>query len=219
MTPVTGLVLIGPPGAGKGTQAKMLEGRLGVAHISSGDLLRAAVREDSEYARTAQSFMERGELVPDEVVVGLIEGQLLKENGRGFLLDGFPRTVVQAEVLAGMLSRLRRCVDAAIRLMVPVEEVVARLSGRRTCRVCGAMYHIEFDPPKAPGACDKCGGELYQRDDDKPETIRARLEVFRRDTEPVVEYYRAKGKLREVDGLGSPGEVLDRVVAALGTRS
>lgn len=213
---MAGLVLIGPPGAGKGTQAKMLQGRLGVAHISSGDLLRAAIRAGSQNGRQAKTYMERGELVPDDVVVSLIEDQLAKDAERGFLLDGFPRTLTQAEALGTMLKRRERCVDAAVSLIVPVEELVARLGGRRTCRLCGAMYHMKFDPPKAPGVCDKCGGELYQRDDDNADTIRARLKVFERQTEPVLDYYRKKGKLREVDGLGSPSEVLDRVVGALG---
>lgn len=216
---MTGLVLIGPPGAGKGTQAKMLQGRLGVAHISSGDLLRAAIREGSDKGREAKTFMERGELVPDGIVVSLIEDQLTKDEDRGFLLDGFPRTLTQAEELGSMLKRRQKCVDAAVSLIVPAEELVARIGGRRTCRVCGAMFHMKFDPPKTDRVCDKCGGELYQRDDDNADTIRARLKVFHRQTEPVLDYYRKKGKLREIDGLGSPAEVLDRVVVALGLNS
>jgi len=215
---VAGLVLIGPPGAGKGTQAKMLKGRLGVSHISSGDLLRAAIATDGEPGRSAKQYMERGELVPDSLVVSLIEEELLRQNGRGFLLDGFPRTVTQAETLTDMLDRLHRHVDAAVSLSVPVDELIERLGGRRTCRVCGAMYHARFDPAKVPDVCDKCGGHLYQRDDDKPEVIRARLDVFNRQTEPVLDYYRKEGKLRQVNGLGSPQEVLERVVGALGIR-
>ena len=213
---MAGLVLIGPPGAGKGTQAKMLKGRLNVVHISSGDLLRESIREESARGREAKTYMERGQLVPDTLVVSLIEEELARENGRGFLLDGFPRTVVQAEALTSMLSKLHRRVDATVSLRVSAEELVARLGGRRTCRVCGAMYHVKFDPPKAAGLCDKCGGELYQRDDDNDDVIRARLKVFERQTQPVLDYYRAKGNLHEVDGMGAPSEVLERVVAALG---
>lgn len=216
---MAGLVLIGPPGAGKGTQAKMLEGRLGVAHISSGDLLRSAIREDSDKGREAKTYMERGELVPDDLVMSLIEEELVRQNGHGFLLDGFPRTVGQAEALTGMLKRLDRGIDAAVSLRVPAEELIARIGGRRTCRVCGAMYHMKFDPPRNDSICDKCGGELYKRDDDNDDTIRARLSVFHRQTEPVLDYYRERGKLHDVDGLGSPNEILERVVAAIGEKS
>jgi adenylate kinase len=216
---VAGLVLIGPPGAGKGTQARLLESRLGIAHISSGDLLRAAIGEGCSRGREAHEYMERGDLVPDDLVVALIEDELVRENSKGFLLDGFPRTVGQAVALSAMLTRLHRDVDAAVSLLVPVEEVVARLGGRRTCRVCGSMFHMKFDPPKAAGLCDKCGGELYQRDDDNDDTIRARLKVFERQTEPVVDYYKKEGKLREVDGSGPPAQVFERVVAALGLRA
>jgi adenylate kinase len=212
---VAGLVLIGPPGAGKGTQAKMLEERFGVAHISSGDLLRAAIRDGSKRGKEAKAYMDRGELVPDELVVALIEDRLMREDGNGFLLDGFPRTVRQAETLSSMLTRHRRSIDAALSLQVPTEELVTRLGGRRTCRVCGAMYHLRFDPPRVPGRCDRCGGELYQRDDDNEGTIRARLEVFARQTQPVLQYYAQRSKLREVDGCGTPAEVLKRIVAVI----
>lgn len=197
----------------------MLEGRLGVAHISSGDLLRSAIREDSDKGREAKTYMERGELVPDDLVMSLIEEELVRQNGHGFLLDGFPRTVGQAEALTGMLKRLDRGIDAAVSLRVPAEELIARIGGRRTCRVCGAMYHMKFDPPRNDSICDKCGGELYKRDDDNDDTIRARLSVFHRQTEPVLDYYRERGKLHDVDGLGSPNEILERVVAAIGEKS
>jgi adenylate kinase len=213
---VAGLVLIGPPGAGKGTQAKMLEGRLGVAHISSGDLLRSAIRDDSQKGREAKTYMERGELVPDALVMSLIEEELVRQNGHSFLLDGFPRTIGQAEALTGMLSRLESDIDGAVSLRVPAEELIARLGGRRTCRICGAMYHMKFDPPRVGGVCDKCGGELYQRDDDNDDTIRARLVVFQKQTQPVLDYYRKRGKLHDIDGIGTPAEILERVVTALG---
>lgn len=193
----------------------MLEKRLGVAHISSGDLLRAAIAEDSEKGRRAKEFMDRGDLVPDTLVVALIEERLDREADRGFLLDGFPRTVAQAEILAAMLAERRRCISAALSLEVPREELVARLSGRRTCRSCGAMFHLVFDPPKAADRCDRCGGELYQRDDDNEDTIRARLVVFDRQTQPVLDFYGRRGKLRAVQGCGTPAEVLERVVAAI----
>jgi adenylate kinase len=212
---LSGLVLIGPPGAGKGTQAKMLQARLGVAHISSGDLLRAAIAEDSEKGRRAKEFMDRGDLVPDTLVVALIEERLDREANREFLLDGFPRTVAQAEILAAMLADRHGCISAALSLEVPREELVARLSGRRTCRTCGAMFHLVFDPPKVAGRCDRCGGELYQRDDDNEDTIRARLEVFDRQTQPVLDFYARQGKLRAVQGCGTPAEVLERVVTAI----
>jgi len=213
---LSGLVLIGPPGAGKGTQAKILQKRLGIDHISSGDLLRAAIATGTSKGRDAKRYMDRGELVPDDLVVSLIEERLIEDAARAFLLDGFPRTVRQAETLADMLARKGRSIDAALSLDVPTDELVARLGGRRTCRTCGAMFHMVFDPPRSPGVCDRCGGELYQREDDNEETIRARLRVFEKQTQPVLEHYAKQGKLRAVDGRGTPSEVSERVVAIIG---
>jgi len=210
------IVLLGPPGAGKGTQAKLMHDRFGLSHIATGDLLRTAVAERTALGRAAQDYMERGELVPDGLVIDMID-ERLQRNGRsdGFMLDGFPRTVAQAEALERWLAARGMPLDDVILLEVPREELVRRLSGRRTCRNCGAMYHVAFDRPAQAGVCDRCGGELYQRDDDREETIRARLAVYDNSTAPLADFYRARGLLREVDGTGEPAQVLDRIVAQL----
>jgi adenylate kinase len=211
------IVLLGPPGAGKGTQAKLMQERIGVHHISSGDLLRAAVAARSELGRAAQAYMSRGELVPDALVIDMIEHRL-RQNGfdPGFMLDGFPRTVAQAEALEDRLSGQHMPLQHVISLEVPREELVRRLSGRRTCRQCSAMYHVDLDPPKQAGVCDRCSGELYQRDDDREETIRARLGVYDTATAPLTAFYRGRGLLREVDGTGATEQVLERVLSQLG---
>jgi adenylate kinase len=213
------IVLLGPPGAGKGTQAKLMNERFGLSHIATGDLLRAAVAERSGLGRAAQAYMERGELVPDRLVIDMID-QRLERNGSdvGFMLDGFPRTVAQAEALERWLGQQGMPLDHVVILEVPREELVRRLSGRRTCRKCGAMYHVAFDQPTQAGVCDRCGGELYQRDDDREETIRARLAVYDNSTAPLAEFYRSRGLLREVDGTGGTAEVLNRIVAQLKER-
>lgn len=205
------LILLGAPGAGKGTQASFLAARLGAPHISSGELLRASVRGGNEVGQRAKAYMERGQLVPDEIVVALIEARL-REGGPRFLLDGFPRTVAQADTLGRTLAALGTEVEGVVSIEVPAEDLVRRLAGRRTCRTCGAMFHVAFDPPRREGRCDKCDGELYQRDDDREETVRARLEVFARETEPLLEYYRARGILHRVDGSGTPQQVLARIL-------
>lgn len=208
------MVLMGPPGAGKGTQAKLLQKELTVAHVSSGDLLRAAVRNKSPLGVQAKKFMDRGELVPDEILLGTIEERLQADDCRaGFLLDGFPRTIPQAEALQVVLGRLQSKLDRVTSIHVPREELVKRLAGRRTCRNCDAMYHVIFDPPTNPGLCNRCSGELYQREDDKEDTIRARLDVYDRQTKPLLDYYRERGLLREVDGVGSQEQVLNRIRA------
>jgi len=210
------IVLLGPPGAGKGTQAKLMLERTGMVHISTGDLLRAAVASGSALGTSARTFMDRGELVPDELVTDMIRDHLAPMGtDPNFMLDGFPRTVAQAESLETMLQTHAIPLDHVISLDVPREELVRRLSGRRTCRRCGAMYHLMFDPPRAAGTCDRCGGELYQRADDREETIRARLEVYDRATAPLIAFYRGRGLLREVDGTGATAAVLDRVLARL----
>jgi adenylate kinase len=213
---VVQVILIGPPGAGKGTQATLLQDRLRLPHISSGDLLRAAVKRKTETGLQAKQYMDRGELVPDGIVVRVIEERVRQRDCRdGFIIDGFPRNVVQAEVLGPMLGALDKTVDHVVSITVPREEIIKRLSGRRTCRNCGAMYHIIFDPPVNTGLCNKCNGELYQRDDDQEDTIAARLDVYDRETAPLLEYYRERSLLREIDGIGSPEQVFERILSEL----
>ena len=187
-----------------------------MVHISTGDLLRAAVASGNTLGKAAKEYMERGELVPDQLVTDMV-GDRLSAMGKApsFMLDGFPRTVVQAETLEKMLASRGIPLDHVVSLDVPREELVRRLSGRRTCRKCGTMSHVLFDPPRQPGVCDRCGGELYQREDDREETIRARLEVYDRATAPLIAFYKGRGLLREVDGTGATGDVLDRVLARL----
>ncbi len=206
------MILMGPPGAGKGTQAKLLEERFDVPHISSGDLLRSAVKRKTPMGKRAKRFMDRGELVPDDIFLGAMQERLARNDcARGFILDGFPRTVAQTEALASILSTTGTKMDSVVSIIVLREELVKRLSGRRTCRDCGAMYHIIFDPPSNPGICNKCNGELYQRDDDQEDTITARLDVYERQTAPVLAAYSERGMLHEVDGIGSPDQVFGRI--------
>jgi adenylate kinase len=210
------LVLLGPPGAGKGTQARVLATRWGIPQVASGDLLRAVVREDSKLGREAASYMDRGQLVPDELVLRLIDERLGKKDARkGFILDGFPRNVMQAEALAKGLDQAGLKLDKAVAVIVPDEEIVKRISGRRTCRKCNAMYHVVFEPPARPGVCDKCGGELYQREDDAEETVRERLKVYTEMTRPLLDHYGRLGLLAQVDGVGRPDEVEKRILAAV----
>ena len=211
------LILLGPPGAGKGTQAKKLIEKYSVPQISTGDILRASVREGTPLGKTAKSYMDSGNLVPDSVVIGIIEERLKEPDcARGFMLDGFPRTVPQADALGDVLTRMNSKVDHVLSIEVPNEELVVRLTGRRTCRACGAGYHVKFDPPRSSGRCDKCGGDLYQRDDDKEETIRARLKVYDEQTAPLIAYYRSASLLRQVDGRGSMEDIFARIVGVLG---
>ncbi len=210
------LILLGPPGAGKGTQAKRLVDKFGIPQISTGDMLRAALKAGTELGLTAKKYMDAGQLVPDEVVIGLIEERVAKDDcKKGFMLDGFPRTVGQADALKGVLSKLGLTIDHVISIEVPNEELVERLTGRRTCRACGAGFHVLFDPPKKEGVCDKCGGELYQRDDDKEETIRNRLKVYESQTEPLIAYYKKAGTLRPIAGQGSIDDIFARIEAVL----
>lgn len=196
------LILLGPPGAGKGTQAKMLTERFAIPQISTGDILRAAVKEGTPMGVKAKGCMDAGDLVPDEVVVGIVNERLQKSDcDNGFILDGFPRTVPQADALAASLDGLNKRLDAVVSLDVDIEALVERLTGRRTCKDCGRGYHITFDPAKVEGVCDACGGELIQRDDDQETTIRKRLDVYQEQTEPLVAYYRTAGLLKEVDGM------------------
>lgn len=213
------LILLGPPGAGKGTQAKMLTDRFGIPQISTGDILRAAVKEGTPMGVKAKSCMDAGALVPDEVVVGIVRERLQNDDcAAGFILDGFPRTVAQADALKETLRELGKDLDSVVSLEVDTEALVERLTGRRTCRDCGKGYHVKFDPPRAAATCDACGGALMQRDDDQEETIRKRLEVYQQQTSPLAAYYRNEGLLTAIDGMLEMGAVqeliLDRIQAA-----
>ncbi len=210
------LVLVGPPGAGKGTQAEYIASHLSVPKISTGDILRANVAEGTELGREAKSFMDAGNLVPDQVVINMVRERLAEPDAEdGFLLDGFPRTVPQAQELDKVLADLGTGLDLVLELVVEEEEVIRRLSGRRTCRGCGKIWHVEFDPPARDGVCDRCGGELFQRDDDKSETIAKRLQVYSRDTQPLVAYYGAQNKLVGLDAVGPVEDVTQRAYDAL----
>jgi len=210
------LILLGPPGAGKGTQAQRLRTDFDLPFIATGDLLRQHKREETELGKKAREYMDRGELVPDALVIAMILDQIEREGEDGFLLDGFPRTIPQADALNVALDERGRAVTAALLVDAPDEELVRRLSGRRQCPL-GHVYHVEFDPPKVDGICDQDGRELYQRDDDKPETIRNRLEVYHAQTAPLIEYYDARGVLRRFDGTLAPTEVHDHIRATLAT--
>ncbi len=211
------IVLLGAPGAGKGTQAKKLIEKFGIPQISTGDLLRAAVAEGTELGKEAKSYMDKGELVPDSVVLGMVEERLGRDDCKdGYILDGFPRNTAQAEALDEMLDKMGMPLDAALNVDVPTEDLMKRLTGRRTCEQCGQMYNVYFNPPAEEGKCDKCGGTLFQRDDDKEETITKRLEVYREQTEPLIDYYRQKGILKTVTGTGAIDEIFTRVVETLG---
>jgi adenylate kinase len=209
------LILLGPPGAGKGTQAKMLTEEFGIPQISTGDILRAAVKEGTPMGIKAKGFMDSGALVPDEVVIGIVTERLQKEDCEpGFILDGFPRTVPQADALAKDLKTLDKNLDAVISLEVDVEALVERLTGRRTCKECGRGYHIAFDPSKVEGICDACGGGLFQRDDDQEVTIRKRLEVYDEQTSPLTSYYADAGLLKSLDGM-QPIEAVQKKILEL----
>jgi adenylate kinase len=209
------MILMGPPGAGKGTQAKLLERQFQVPHVSSGDLLRDAIKQQTAMGLEAKHFMDRGELVPDPLLLAVIEARLREADCQGgFILDGFPRTLPQAETLCTMLKAAGQKINCVTSLRVPTEDLVRRLSGRRTCPDCGAMYHVTLNPPAAPGRCDRCGGQLSQRDDDREETVVARMGVYERQTAPVLAAYRKCGLLREVDGVGSQQQVFERILAA-----
>ncbi len=210
------VVLVGPPGAGKGTQAQFIASHLSIPKISTGDIFRANVSGGTELGKLAKAYMDRGDLVPDEVTVAMVRDRLAEEDAQeGFLLDGFPRNVPQAEILKKMLAEFGTGLDIVLELVVDEDEVVRRLAGRRTCRSCGKVWHVLFDPPAVEGVCDACGGELFQRDDDREETIRHRLEVYQQQTAPLIRYYADEGILVGVDATGPVEEVTQRAMAAL----
>lgn len=195
------LILMGLPGAGKGTQAEKISGQFGVPHISTGDMFRAAIKEQTELGKQAKSYMDAGDLVPDEVTIGIVRERLGKDDcQQGFLLDGFPRTTEQAEALENILSESGRELSYVLYIDVDEEELLERLSGRRICSNCGATYHVVFNPPKAEGVCDKCGGELYQREDDSEETVKNRLDVNKKQLQPMLDFYRERGYLHTING-------------------
>ncbi|MDY7034520.1 MAG: adenylate kinase [Thermodesulfobacteriota bacterium] len=212
------LILVGPPGCGKGTQAKMLIEKYNIPQISTGDILREAVKEGSPMGKQAKSYMDKGALVPDEVVIGIIEERIQKPDCTGgFILDGFPRTVAQAEALNEILTKMELKIDHLINIEVDDGELLKRLTGRRTCRECGTGYHILFDPPKKSDVCNECGGKLYQRDDDQEDTIKSRLKVYHEQTAPVIGYYQKMGVSRSVNGVGKIDEIFQRVTDTIDT--
>ncbi|MGN6256375.1 MAG: adenylate kinase [Solirubrobacterales bacterium] len=216
--PELNLVLLGPPGSGKGTQGERLQEDLRLPYYATGDILRGAVRDETELGRTAKEYMDRGDLVPDEVIVGVIAERIdSSEALDGFILDGFPRTTPQAEALDAKLGELGRAVTAVLLIDVSDDEVVRRLGGRRTCTANGHVFHVEFDPPKQEGVCDVDGSELIVRDDDKPEVIRKRLETYHEKTEPLVSYYDDRSVLRRIDGTSAPEEVAEKIRRTLAT--
>ena len=210
------VVMLGPPGAGKGTQARLLQETFGVPQISTGDMLREAHHNGSTLGRSARQFMDAGQLVPDDVVIGLVEERLTaRDCAKGFVLDGFPRTVAQAGALQRMLAVHGSDLDAVIAVEVPRDELIRRLSGRLVCRQCAAMFHVELNPPARPGHCDRCGGDLYQREDDRPDRIAVRLDLHAQASAPLAEFYRAEGVLRLVAGTGTRDDVFGRIKATL----
>jgi adenylate kinase len=210
------LVLVGPPGAGKGTQAEFIAAHLAVPKISTGDIFRANVAQGTPLGVEAKRYMDAGQLVPDEVTINMVAGRLAEADAAdGFLLDGFPRTTPQAVALDKLLADLGMAVDLVLELVVDDDEVVRRMSGRRTCRGCGKIWHVEFDPVTRADVCDRCGGELFQRDDDRAETIAERLKVYARDTAPLVDYYGAQCKLVGIDATGPVEDVTVRAIDAL----
>jgi adenylate kinase len=216
--PELNLILFGPPGAGKGTQADRLQTDFRLPFISTGDMLRQNVKDGTGLGKKAKDFMDKGELVPDELIVAMAAERLTEPDAQdGFILDGFPRTIEQAKALDKQLAELKRHVTAAILIDVPDDEVVRRLSGRRVCVKAGHNYHIEFDPPKREGVCDQDGSRLIQRDDDKPEVVRNRLDVYHQQTEPLIDYYDQQGLMRRIDGTRSQEEVHDHIRAVIAT--
>lgn len=213
------LILLGPPGAGKGTQSQYISQYFAIPQISTGDMLREAKKNQTELGKKAEEFMKAGQLVPDEVVVGIVEERLLQKDCRnGFLLDGFPRTVKQADALNEFLLTHQKTLTAVLNLEVPEQDLVGRLSGRRVCRSCGFGFHVIFSPPKISGVCDRCGGELYQRSDDQEDVITQRLDVYKKQTAPLIDYYQQKNLLKNINGLGSVDQIWLRIQQSVGAR-
>jgi adenylate kinase len=211
------LILVGPPGAGKGTQAVHLAAHYKIPHISTGDIFRANLKNGTELGKQAQTFMDRGELVPDSVTNEMVRDRLGNNDvGNGFLLDGFPRNTNQAQVLDQILVEKKMPLDAVLELKIDNAEIVKRLSGRRTCRGCGASSHVEFEKPKVAGVCDKCQGELYQREDDKEEVVTRRLEIYNDQTAPIVEFYNSTGQLKIISALGDVADITKKAISILG---
>jgi adenylate kinase len=211
------LIFLGPPAAGKGTQARRLAAEYGISHISTGDILRAASKGGTYLGREAKRYMDRGALVPDDVMIGIIRERLQQSDSvGGFILDGFPRTIPQAEALAELLRSMDTPLKYVVNMEVPVEEILRRLNGRLTCQNCGRMFNLTLDPPKTPGRCDCCGGALRKRVDDRGETVHERLGVYRQSTQPLIEYYRARGLLKTVNGTGTIDDIAKRIGEAVG---
>jgi len=210
------LVLVGPPGAGKGTQAEFIAEHFAIPKISTGDIFRSNVSGGTELGQLAKKYMDAGDLVPDEVTNAMVRDRLAQDDAvEGFLLDGFPRNVLQARELDAIMSSLDRPLSVVLDLEVDHDEVVRRLSGRRTCKQCGHVWHVEYDPPTSPDVCDKCGGALYHRDDDYPDTVRHRLEVYSAQTSPLIQFYDERRQLVSIDALGTVEDVTERAIAAL----
>ncbi len=210
------LILVGPPGAGKGTQAQFLSEHFAIPHIATGDIFRVNLREGTALGVEAKTYMDLGELVPDSLTNAMVADRLTKSDvANGFLLDGFPRNILQAEVLDALLSQAGTQLDAALELTVESNEIIRRLAGRRICRNCGRTWHLDFDAPAAPGICDDCGGEIYQRVDDNEATVLRRLEVYTEQTEPIVGYYRRQGVLISISAMGEVSEITNRAISAL----
>ncbi|NOY76225.1 MAG: adenylate kinase [Calditrichaeota bacterium] len=211
------LIMLGAPGVGKGTQAQKLQDHFGIVQISTGDILRAAVREGTDLGKTAKRYMDRGELVPDDVIIGIIRERLSQpDSKKGFILDGFPRTIPQAEALDALLTDMNLDLDAVLEIYVDPEKIVQRLTNRRVCSRCGAVFNLLTDPPPEDGKCPKCGGTIIQRDDDKEETVRNRLEVYEKQTAPLKKFYKEKGLLKTIDGDDSIENVYQKILVALG---
>ena len=211
------LILLGPPGAGKGTQASAIVERYAIPHISTGDIFRENIKKGTELGKKAKEYMDKGLLVPDELVISIVEDRLQKEDCKeGFLLDGFPRTLDQGEALDKVLSQMGLKLDRVINLDVEKEVLIERAIGRRICKDCGEVYHIKFTPPKKEGVCDKCNGKLYQRDDDTVETVERRIEVYHKQTEPLIDYYKEKGLILDIDGSKDKDSIFEEIAKALG---
>lgn len=211
------VVLLGPPGAGKGTQAKLLQEKFGVCQISTGDILRKAVTDKTPLGKEAAQYIDRGALVPDDLIVKLVAERLkAKDCENGFILDGFPRTIPQAESLDALLGDMGLSLNRVLLVQVPRSVIIERLAGRRSCKECGALAHMVFSPPQKAGVCDRCGGQLFQRQDDEEATVANRLKVYENQTAPLVDYYRKRNLLREIDGVGTVDEIRGRVIGSLG---